>query len=52
MSKYWIDEHTGIVKKCPEFHEDPLVARLRKKKAAKAKIKRDVANKSRKRNRR
>lgn len=52
MSTYWIDERTGLVKKCPEVHEDPLVTRLRKKKAAKAKTKRDIASKSRKRNRR
>ena len=52
MSKYWIDERTGLVKKCPEVYEDPEVARLRKKKVAKAKIKRVIANKSRKRNRR
>ena len=51
MSNYWVDERTGLVKKCPEVYEDPEVSRLRKKKATKARIKRIIANKSRKRNR-
>ena len=49
--KFWVDG-TGHVSLVQESYVDPETARLARKRAAKAKARRDSAKKARKRNRR
>ena len=50
--KFWVDERTGRVHRVQEPYVAPETARLERKRAAKARARRDAAKKARKRNRR
>ena len=48
---FWIDERTGLVRRCAEPWEDPDAARLRKKRAAKKRKERNSQKQARRRSR-